>query len=136
MTIEVGTDPAQPIPLICSINVSGELEVQYTTSSMTHPQAQDLRVDLDEADDATFKTADFQIGSVLHTVAATMVVGGTAWTDGGSTVSSGGLYGDEDPGKLHEVDVSATNTSTNETTTVRIRLRIREQTIRPLPPGS
>ncbi|MCX4242509.1 hypothetical protein [Paraliomyxa miuraensis] len=132
MTIEVGTDPQQPVPLTCIINSSGDLEVKYGSDSLTHPEVQDLVVGIDDADDVTFQTADFYAGSVHHSVAATMV-GGSTWDDGGTTIVSSALPGDQAPGQLHEVDVSATNTSTNQTQTVRIRIRIREEIIRPLP---
>lgn len=132
MTIEVGTDPQLHVSLTCSINSSDELEVKYGNDSLTHPQLQDLLVLIDELDYVTFQTGDFSSGSVQHTVAAT-TVGGSSWTDNGSTIVSEQLDGDADPGKLHEVDVSATNTSTSETKTVRIRIRIREENIRPIP---
>ncbi len=133
MTIEVGTDPQLHVPLSCLINSSNELEVEHGNDSLTHP-AQDLLVVIDSLDAVTFQTADCKDSSnVQHNVAAT-TVGGQAWT-GGATIVSEGLDGDADPGKLHEVDVSATNTSTNQTETVRIRIRIREENIRPLPVG-
>ena len=131
MTIEVGTDPSLPVVLTTSINASGELEIKYGTSSLTHPQLEDLRVDTDDLDTVTFQTADFYDGSVLHTVSAA-TINGQGWSDSGASIMSEEYEGDSDPGKLHHVEVEATNTSTNETKKATIRLRIREQTAHPV----
>lgn len=132
MPIQVGLDPDLPVPLTCLINASDELEVKYGNDSLTHPDPQELVVDVYEDTTATFQTSDFYVGSVQHTVAAT-TVDGAAWDDGGSTIVSEELPGVLETGILHYVDVTATNTSNNQSKTVRIRIRIREETIRPLP---
>lgn len=126
MTIEIGPDPQLPIPLQCNIHAStGQLEVKYGQSSLTHPDTL-LHVDIDDLDAATFQTADF--GG--YTVAVT-TVDGEDWSDAGSTVLSEELVGGEDPGLVHEVKVTASSGSTTKTAT--IRLRIREQNTSPLP---
>lgn len=126
MTIEIGPDPQLPIPLQCSIHSStGELEVKYGTSSLTHPLTL-LHVDIDDLDAATFQTADFSGYSVAATT-----VDGDDWSDAGSTVLSDELAGAEDPGVIREVKVTASSGSTTKTAT--IRLRIREQNTSPLP---
>lgn len=132
MTIEVGTDPTLPVVLTGSINANGALEIKYGTDSLTHPQQTELRVDTDDLDTVTFQTADFYVGTVRHSVSAT-TIDGESWNGGGSSIVSEQFTGESDPGKLHEVNVSATDTSTNQTATTTIRLRIREQTVRPLP---
>lgn len=132
MTITIGPDPQQPIPLTCIINSGGGLEVKHGNDSLTHPQPQDLLVRVEDPGSVTFRASDFYAGSVQHTVGAT-TVGGSGWDDGGSTIVSSALASASDPGQLHEVDVSATNTSNNQTQTVRIRIRIREEPIRPFP---
>lgn len=132
MTIEVGTDPNLPVVLTSCINSSGDLEIKWGTSSLTHPQLEDLRVDTEQLDTVRFQTADFYEGSALHTVVAE-TINGDDWDDGGTAVTSEALMGDSDPGQLHEVEVTATNTSTNQTKTTTIRLRIREKTTHPLP---
>lgn len=126
MTILVGTDPQTPIALSCSIHPStGQLEVKYGTSSLTHPSTV-LHVDIDDLDGVTFQTAGFGDYSVEATT-----VDGADWEASGSTVSSGELPGGEDPGLVHQVKVSASDGGTPKTAT--ITLRIRERNISPLP---
>lgn len=126
MTILAGTDPQAPIALSCNIHAStGQLEVKYGTSSLTHPSTV-LHVDIDDLDGVTFQTAGFGNYSVE---AAT--VNGAEWEASGTTVSSGELPGGEDPGLVHQVQVTATNGGTPKTAT--ISLRIRDRNISPLP---
>jgi hypothetical protein len=126
MTIEAGLDPDLPIPLSCNIHPStGNLEVKFRTSSLTHPETL-LHVDIDDLDAATFKAEDF--GS--YTVEAT-TVDGDDWTASGSAVISEELFGEGDPGQEHEIKVTASNGGTPKTATIRVR--IREQGINPLP---
>lgn len=125
MTIQVGPDPSLPIPLSCNIHSSGDLEIKYGSSSLTHPSTL-LHVDLDDLDGASFKTSDFGDYSVAATT-----VDGPAWTDSGSTVVSTELLGDADPGQEHQIQVIASGSGGTKTATIRVR--IREQNANPLP---
>jgi hypothetical protein len=125
MTIEVGPDPQLPIPLSCNIHSTGQLEVKYGSSSLTHPVTL-LHVDIDDLDAATFELGDFGSYSVDATT-----IDGEDWSDSGSLVTSEALGGAEDPGVIHEVKVTASDGGTPKIAT--IRLRIREQNISPLP---
>jgi hypothetical protein len=125
MTIQAGTDPDSPIPLQCSIRSTGELEIKYGSSSLTHPSTV-LLVDLDDLDHVTFQTSDFD----SHEVEAT-TIGGDDWTDHGTTVTSEELAGGADPGVTHDIKVNASNGGTPKTATIQVR--IREQNANPLP---
>lgn len=124
-TIQAGTDPQRPIPLSCSISSAGDLEVKYGSDLLTEPDTI-LHVDLDDHDWSQLQTADFGNYEVDATT-----VQGSDWSDAGSTVTSEVLYGGSDPGRVHEIQVTASDGGTPKAATIRVR--IREQNANPLP---